>query len=378
MLKKILISFITLTICFTVTLNAEATNIDTVAKELDMYSVIDELKEYTQNEIDIDIDAIASDLLTGKGADYGMIGNFIINKFFYELRIGFKLCISTLIVIILMAIVKSLELEKDSTISKITSLVGFLVIVTFILKSYFVMLEVFVDAIMLLTQIMEVIAPFILAILIATGEVVTSGILGPVLLFITSLIGVIVTYIILPLLSASVVFKILSNLTEGIKVDKLGKIFSSTAIWIVGIVFTLFLAIMELEGSVSTSIDEVTVKTTQAAVSNLVPVVGKFVSDSLEVVMGASEIIGKTIGVIGIIVIIVVSLIPVIKIIIHSFMYFVLAAISELLNADSKITDLCEAISKQYKTMLGIMIGVGVTFVISIGIVINLMGRVGG
>ena len=131
-----------------------------------------------------------------------------------------------------------------------------------------------------------------------------------------------------------------------------------------------------MNGSVTTSIDEVTVKTTQAAVSNLVPVVGKFVSDSLEVVMGASEIIGKSAGMIGILVIIVGALIPIIKIMLSSFMCFILSAVSELLNTDRKITDLCESMSKQYKTLLGIMVGVIVTFVIGIGVIINLMGKV--
>ena len=57
-------------------------------------------------------------------------------------------------------------------------------------------------------------------------------------------------------------------------------------------------------------------------------------------------------------------------------MCFVLSVVSELLNTDSKITNLCESMSKQYKTLLGIMVGVIVTFVIGIGLVINLMGKV--
>ena len=354
--------------------NIYAIDVNSVADELDMNSLIDTLKGYTNDEIDID--NMVQDLIDGNGIDYGIIGNFVIEKLFYEIKIALKVAVSVLIVIILMAIVKAVELEKDSTVAKVTSLLGFLVIVSMLLNSYFINIQVFTDTVGLLTSVMEIVSPFMLAILIATGEIVTSGTIGPILLFITSLIGVAITYIILPLLTASLVFKIISNMSDGIKVDKLSKMFSSTAMWTIGIIFTLFLGIMELEGSVTTSIDEVTVKTTQAAVSNLVPVVGKFVSDSLEVVMGASEIIGKTVGIIGIVVIIVGSLIPIIKIILCSFICFVLSAVSELLNTDSKITNLCESMSKQYKTLLGIMVGVIVTFIIGIGVVINLMGKV--
>ena len=374
MLKKVCGLFITLALNVVLFSGIYAVDINNIADELDINSLIGTLEEYTDGQFDID--AMTNDLITGNGIDYGVVGNFVINKLFYEIRVALKGAISVLIVIILMAIIKGIELEKDNTVAKVTSLVGFFVITTIILNSYFSIIKIFTDTVSLLTGIMEIVAPFMLAILIATGEVATSGIIGPILLFITSLIGVLVTYIILPLLSASLVFKIISNMSDGLKVDRLSKMFSSTAMWTIGIVFTLFIGIMELEGSVTTSIDELTVKTTQAAVSNLVPVVGKFVSDSLEVVMGASEIIGKAVGIIGVIIIILVALIPIIKMILCSIIYFALSAISELLNIDNKITDLCASISKQYKTLLGIMVGVMVTFIIGIGVVINLMGKV--
>ncbi len=350
MIKKILSVLSVIVILITLTYSIYAVDIDSVAEELDLNSLIDTLNEYTDDELDLD--SMTQDLLAGNGTDYGMIGNFILNKLFYEIRVGLKSVIAILIVVILMAIVKSLELEKDSSVSKVTSLVGFLVIVGIILKSYILIIKVFTDTVMLLTQIMEVVSPFMLAILIATGEVTTSGIIGPVLLFVTSLVGTLVTYIILPLLTMSLVLKVISNMSEGVKTDKLSNLFSNGSMWIIGVVFALFLGVLELESSVTTSVDEVAVKTTQAAVSNLIPVVGKFVSDSLEVVMGASELIGKAVGTIGIIVIIVVALIPVIKLIIYSVLFFGLSAIAELLNADNKITNLCSMMSKQYKTML--------------------------
>jgi len=373
-LKKILVVLISFVLMMLLFSSIYAVDINDVANELDMNSLVEALKEYTDNEIDIE--SMADDLITGDGIDYGIIGNFIINKLFYEVRVCLKTTISVLIVIILMAIIKGIELEKDNTVSKVTSLVGFLLITTMTLNAYFNIVTVFTDTIELLTGIMEIVSPFMLAILITTGEFATSGIIGPVLLFVTSLIGVLVTYIITPLLSAALVFKIISNMSDELKVDKLSKVFSSTAVWTIGIVFTLFIGVLELESGITTSIDEVTVKTTQAAVSNLVPVVGKFVSDSLEVVMGASEIIGKAVGTVGIVVIILVSLVPIMKMLLCSVMFFVISAISELLNTDKRITELCDAISKQYKTLLGIMVGVIITFVIGIGIVINLMGKV--
>ncbi|MBR6641927.1 MAG: hypothetical protein IKL08_07030, partial [Clostridia bacterium] len=144
------------------------------------------------------------------------------------------------------------------------------------------------------------------------------------------------------------------------------------------IAFTIVLGVLGLETSVSTSVDEITVKTTQAAISNLVPVVGKFVSDSTEIVMGASEVIGKAIGVIGILVIFIVLLLPALKILLIGGIYSLVEGISETLVKDNKITGIVGTFAKQYNKLAGIMIGVGVTFVITIAIAISLIGRAVG
>ena len=47
-----------------------------------------------------------------------------------------------------------------------------------------------------------------------------------------------------------------------------------------------------------------------------------------------------------------------------------------MLNADSKIVALTKGISEQYKTLLGVLIGVTVVFTIGFAIIINLFGKV--
>jgi len=103
---------------------------------------------------------------------------------------------------------------------------------------------------------------------------------------------------------------------------------------------------------------------------------GKFVSDSVEFVMGASEIIGKTAGVIALIAISVVTLSPIIKIFVIIVATSVISAIAESLNIDEKIVKLIDGFCSVYKTVIGVLIGTSVTFVISIAVIISLMGKV--
>ena len=133
---------------------------------------------------------------------------------------------------------------------------------------------------------------------------------------------------------------------------------------------------LTLKGSVTTSVDTLAIKTTQAAVSNFVPVVGKFFSDSLETVVASTKIISKTGGILGIIVIIILALIPVIKISAIMLFYKILSALIEPICADKDISEYIGTFANVYQTILGILIGISILFVISIGIILNLSGSV--
>lgn len=348
---------------------------DNVSDELNLNSLLDSLEEYAPA---LDIYSMEEGLKSGEGIDYGKIGNLVIDTLFKEIRTNIKTLIQVLVVIVLMAIIKSIELDSDSTISKFVNLVGFVVIVSMLLKNYIVVLESFKTAIKNTTTIVEIISPFMLAILIATGKIATSGITNTILLFVTSIIGTTINYVVIPLLTLSIVFKIITNMTDVVKLDKLGKLCNSTSILILSIIFAIFLGILELETSVTTSVDDVTVKVAQTAISNVIPVVGKFVSDSIEVVLGATEVIGKSLGVIGVIVIVIAVISPLFKLLSYSIIYSVIEAFSEALLADSKITNVISMFKEQYKVILGILFGVMTTFIIAIGIVISILGKVSG
>ena len=103
---------------------------------------------------------------------------------------------------------------------------------------------------------------------------------------------------------------------------------------------------------------------------------GKFVSDSVEFIMGSSEIIGKAAGVVGLVAIIVVTVTPVLKIFIVVIATSIISAIAESLNIDEKIVKLIDGFNSIYKTVIGVLISTSITFVISIAVIISLMGKI--
>lgn len=362
--------------------SSDSTSLDSVqditqsaAKTYNLDEYINTINSSVRENIgeDFNFKNMANEIINKNNINYKKIFMKLLDLFFKEISSAIKGAITIFIVVVIMAVLSNLELEKKSEITKIAHLACFIVIATITIATFVDTAKMLTKVVHTQTTLMQVISPFLLAVLIATGKITTTGIIQPLLLFLASFVGGVITYFVIPLLSISVAFNVICSISENIKLEKMSKIFSSVSLWTVGVVLTVFLGVLSLETSLSTSVDTLGVKTTQAAVSNFVPVVGKFFSDSLEVVVGATKIIGKTGGVIGIIGIIVVAIVPIFKLANIMGIYMLLAALVEPISNDELTSKYLSSIANTYKTMLGVLIGITILFVISTGIILNLV-----
>lgn len=337
-------------------------------------TINDSVKENIGQEIEFK--NIANDILNKNNIDHKNLILKLVELFSKEISSAIKGAITIFIIVVIMAIISNLELEKKSDITSIAHLACFIIIATITIATFVQTIAMLKSVINTMSTLMQVISPFLLTVLIATGSISTTGIIQPLLLFLASSVGFIVTYFIIPLLSISVAFNTICSISENIRLEKLAKIFSSTSIWSIGVILTVFLGVLSLETSLSSSVDSLGIKTTQAAVSNFVPVVGKFFSDSFEVVVGATKIIGKTGGVIGIIGIIVVAIVPILKIASIMGIYMLLSALVEPICTNNLISKYLYSFANIYKTILGVLIGVVILFIISTGIILNLVNNI--
>lgn len=351
---------------------------DSVANNLNLDEYVTSLNEYIKESgIDeFNLAEISKDLVSGGNVDFSKASLKLLNVFGKEIISVLKSSILIFIIIVILAVIDSLQIEEKSDVSQIAKLVCFLAIATISISEFTRVLLDFKTVITNITTLMQIISPFLVAVLIATGAINTVGIIQPLLLFLASLIGFIINYVVVPLISLSVAFNVISRISDDIKLNKMSKILNSSGLWIIGVIFTVFLGILSLESSLSASVDTLTVKTTQAAVSNFVPVVGKFFSDSFETVVGATKIISRVGGILGVIVVILVVITPVIKIAAIMFIYKILAVLIEPICHQKDVSEYIELFADTYKTLLGILIGVSILFIISIGIILNLAGSV--
>lgn len=351
---------------------------ENLAQDLDFDEYIKTIDEHIKESglYDIDINSITDELMTNSKLDYNSLLGKVLSVFSKEILGALNGAISIFIIIIVMALISSIELENKSDVTKIAHLACFLVIATITIATFIDVISMLKDVINALTTLMQTISPFMMAILIATGAITSTGIIQPLLLFVASAIGFIITYIVIPFLSISVAFNVISSISENLRLNKLSKLFSSSSMWIVSVILTIFLGILSLETSLSSSVDSLAVKTTQTAVSNFVPVVGKFFSDSFETVVGASKIIAKVGGEVAILAIVLIALVPILKVLSIMIIYMLLGAVVEPICGSEQINKFISGFANIYKTILGILIGVTILFVISSGIIFNLANSV--
>lgn len=289
-----------------------------------------------------------------------------------EVKGTLKTLISILIIVLIHSLLKSItDGLEHKEVSKIIYYVEYILIVTIIMSSFSEILDSVKNSITDLIGFSQSLIPLLITLMLYTGSITTSSVLEPILLFLIQFIANLIQNLILPVVSIIVVLIVISKISERIQITKLAKFMNTSIVWFLGIVLTLFVGVMSLEGTLTASVDGITAKTTKAAVSNLIPVVGKILGDSVDTVLGCGVVLKNAVGVVGVIVIIGICLLPIIKLATFSIMYSILSCVIEPL-ADEKIVKLIEEMSGIFKLLLAILCSVSVLLIIGVTLVIKI------
>lgn len=213
--------------------------------------------------------------------------------------------------------------------------------------------------------------PLLMTLMLATGSVISVNIVQPVILFTINIIANLFQIVFLPMILVSTALAVVSKLSDKVQVDKMAKFMNSSVIWAMGIILTIFVGILSIEGTLGSSVDGLTAKATKAAVSNFIPVVGKILGDAVDSVMGCSSILKNAVGVVGIFVVISICILPIIKLATMMIAYYLTAAIAQPL-ADEKIVKLLGQMGDTFKILLAILCVMAVLIIVGLTLVIKI------
>ena len=245
-------------------------------KTLNISSFIEEAKKYSANVYkDIDFNGLFNSAITGNINNKTIINDIL--KILGKEIVGSVAVIGSIILIIIIhSIFKSLsEGLENKTISQITYYIQYILIVTLIMTNFSNILIMIKESIQNLVGFMNNLIPILITLMLTTGNIVSANLIQPIILFIITFIGNFITTIIIPLVLIATALGIISKISDKIQIDKLSKFLKSSVVWILGVIRTIFVGLISVEGSLSSSVDGITAKTTKAAVSSFIPVVGK-------------------------------------------------------------------------------------------------------
>ncbi len=339
---------------------------------LNISSFISEGEKYTKEAFpDLNVNDLITQSLTGK-VDKGIFYKTILNLLGEEIVTSITILGSILAIVIIHSILKSIgeNLGNDST-AQIAYFIEYILIITIIIGNFANIITSVQNTISNLVGFMNTLVPMLIALIVATGQVASGTILQPILIFAVVFIGNIINLIILPIITVTMILNIASNLSDKVQIGNLANFFKSSVTWFLGFVITIFVGLLSLEGTLTSSVDGLTIKGIKSAASTFIPVVGKALGDSVDTVLGATSIIKNSIGFVGIIIVIAICILPIIKLTILSVMYSLVGAISEPL-ADKKIVNIINQMAGVFKILLGVMFFIAVLLIIGIALTLKI------
>ena len=320
---------------------------------------------------DIDLSETLNQAIQGK-IDNKALSQKLLKLLGEEVSSSLKILISILVIIVIHGILKSITDNLENTsISQIIYFVQYILIVTLIMSNFTEIIKIVKDTANNLVGFINLLMPLLLTLMIYTGNVATSSLLQPVILFVINFVGNIISDILIPIVLIIVVFSIISKISQKVQVDKISKFLKSGVVWPLGIVLTIFVSVVSVEGTLSSSVDGLTAKTAKAAVASVIPVVGKVLGDVVDSVLGCGVILKNAVGVVGVIVILGICLMPIIKIGTLSIIYSLASAVIQPV-ADEKIVKLLDEMGGVFKLLLGILCALSVLLIIGVTMVVKI------
>jgi len=266
-----------------------------------------------------------------------------------------------------------LELKNSSNSAEITT-AGYLciyLITVGILASVFTELSYIVlESVKSLSLFVKGIFPVIIASLYASGCISSSTVLQPILAASTEVCVHLIEKLLVPVVMLSFSVCAVGSLSEKINADKFSAFLMKSVKWIMTVMLIIFIGVVGLQSIAASSVDGLSVKLTKFATSNLVPVVGGLLSESVETVMNCSIVIKNSVGICGILAVLYMSLMPVIKLWVNLVVLRFSAAVMQPIS-DVRIIKCIASTADLISLLLGILASTSVMFILIITIIIT-------
>ncbi|RDI41188.1 stage III sporulation protein AE [Falsibacillus pallidus] len=294
-----------------------------------------------------------------------------VSKFaFQELIMNGKLLGSLIMLTIFSMFLQSLQNAFDQgNVSKVAYAIVFMVLIIIALNSFHVAIEYTQDAINTMVHFIIALFPLLLALIATSGGVASAAFFHPVIILLMNTSGLLIEYVVLPLLFLSALLSIVSTLSDQHKVTQLAQLLRNWSIGLLGIFMTVFLGVISVQGAASAVTDGITIRTAKFVTGNFIPVIGRMFTDATDTVISASVLLKNTVGIAGVAILLLIAAFPAIKILVIAFIYKLAAALLQPIGGGPVIACL-DTISKSVIYVFAALAIVSFMFFLSLTVMI--------
>jgi len=293
--------------------------------------------------------------------------SYLLNEVYTNINIMVKL----LVIIIFCSILRQLQSSfMSESVGELAFYVCYAVIVAVMVVSLNTTMNLGKEIIDKMVSFMHSTIPILVTFMISSGSIASGGILQPLLIMTVEVVAGIFKNFLLPLVMLSAILSVVDNLSDKVHISQLTSFFRQICGWSMGIIMTIFIAIVSIQGTMGAVVDGVASKTTKYAISTFVPVAGKYLADAADAVLGCTLLIKNGVGIIVMIGILSICLIPLIKLSAIIIIYKMTCALVEPIS-DKRITGFLNDVASSMTYILGIASAVAFMFLMSITALIS-------
>ncbi|CAA7602136.1 stage III sporulation protein AE [Acididesulfobacillus acetoxydans] len=274
-----------------------------------------------------------------------------------------------LVLAVLLAVLQQLQEAFDGSVGKLSRFLSYLVLLSLAMAAFQSVLETARGAIDQMVGLMQALFPAMLTLLLAMGNFATAALFRPMVMASLTFLATLFKNIVLPLFFLAAVLRLFNQISEQFKLNKLAGLIEFGGKVSLGLVMTLFVALMTLQGVTGGVADGVTLRTAKYSV-DLIPVVGKFFKDSVELVVTSGLLLRNALGVVAFIALLIICLGPLVKILAMMFVFRLSAALIEPLGEQS-LANALQDMAKSLTYIFAALASVGVMFFIAIVVVVS-------
>jgi stage III sporulation protein AE len=274
-----------------------------------------------------------------------------------------------LILAVLCAVLQQLQTVFEGEVGRMSQLLVYLVLMGIALASFKVAIDISKNAVDQMVGLMQVMFPVLLTLLLAMGNFTTAALFKPLVMGSLTFLATLLKTVVLPLFFLGAVLRLFNHITEQFKLSKLAGLLEFAGKISLGFVLTLFIGVMTVQGVTGGVADGVVLRAAKYS-ADMIPVVGKFFKDAVELVVTSGLLLRNALGLIAILAIVIICLGPLIKILAMILTFRISAALVEPLG-EKALADSLQDMATSLFYILVAVASITIMFFMTVAIVVG-------